>query len=149
MNNFIDKLQNDPQALWRFHAIDSLYERAVKGLEGLDDALAEDDIESSAHHLGEAVEALSFLLEAIDVEAGGEAAEFLHGLYSQILKNLSLVLVSKDREAVQLSGRYLVHLQRLWRERVLAAASNIEHHEDAMVHQGSVAEGSPRPTCRL
>lgn len=122
MNYALCHPQEDPQALWRYQAVDSLYDTAIRALEGLDGSMEKGDIESCANHLGEAVAAISFLLEAVDVDAGGEAGRFLYGLYSRILERLSTVLVSRDRDTVQLCGRYLVHLRMLWRERVLGAS---------------------------
>ena len=128
MNRVLNDLRKDSQAAWRYQAIDHLYEQAIEALEALDCSMDGDDPESCANHLGEAVAAISFLLAAVDVDAGGEAGSFLHGLYSQMLKKLSLVLVSRDREAVRLMGRYLAYLRELWRERVLGTVW-VQAHE--------------------
>lgn len=110
----------------RYETVDMLYSGVSDALKRLAEALHENNVEQSANNLGDALAGVTILMDAVDVEAGGEAGAFLKGLYSAIFVNLSTIMITKDIDAVKRSERYIKELRVLWRERVLAGYSNVE-----------------------
>ncbi|NPB09665.1 MAG: flagellar protein FliS [Thermodesulfobacteria bacterium] len=71
-------------------------------------------------HLGKAIALIGELQAGVNLEKGGEAAEFLYGLYGAIIRELSKVSgQEEDQEIIDRSIRYLTELKRLWVEYVL------------------------------
>ena len=71
-------------------------------------------------HLGKAIAIVGELQAGVNLEKGGEAAQFLYGLYGAIIRELSKVNGSeRDLETIDRSIRYLSELRRIWVEQVL------------------------------
>jgi flagellar biosynthetic protein FliS len=117
-------MMQDPMAKQRYETVDMLYSGVSEALGRLETAIMEKRIEDSANNLGDALEGITILMDAVDVDAGGDAGAFLKGLYASIFANLSTVLVTRDVEAVKRSTRYFRELRDLWRNRVLEPAAS-------------------------
>ena len=71
-------------------------------------------------HLGKAIAIVGELQAGVNLEKGGEAAEFLYGLYGAIIRELSKISgKEKDLEIIERSIRYLSELKKIWIECVL------------------------------
>lgn len=112
-------MMRDPMAQKRYETVDLLYTGIHEALGKVERAIKENNIEDIANNLGDALEGITILMDAVDLDAGGDAAAFLQGLYKSIFANLSTVLISRDVEAVRRAARYFSELKSLWRDRVL------------------------------
>ncbi len=112
-----------------------LFEAAIKELN-----LAKANIEAPRYlgrHIGKAIVIISELQAGLNFEKGGEAAEFLNGLYSAIIRELSKVRGKEEIEIIELSIRYLSQLKKLWEEYVLGKnGNNTKHGHDYSQEQG-------------
>ncbi len=104
----------DPKKL-----IKMLFEKAIIELN-----LAKENITipgKLSKHLGKVIAIIGELQSGINFEKGGEAAQFLYGLYGAIIKELSKIN-GKDNshlETIDRAIRYLTELKRIWEEQVL------------------------------
>ncbi|WP_022854047.1 flagellar export chaperone FliS [Thermodesulfatator atlanticus] len=95
-----------------------LYEAAIKELNLV--KLHYDEPLARGKHLGKAIAIVGELQAGVNLEAGGEAAEFLYSLYAAMIKELSnLNGKEKGIETLERSIRYLQELKKIWTEQVL------------------------------
>ncbi len=128
--NAVSTLQ-DPQKIVKL-----LFEAAIKEL-----ALARNHFEEPRPrgvHLGKAIAIVGELQAGVNLKEGGEAAEFLYGLYGAIIRELSKINGGgeKDREVIDRSIRYLSELKKIWVEHVLGRNNGTS--------AGSSAQPSPQ-----
>ena len=118
----------DPQKIVKL-----LFEGAIKEL-GLVKTYF-DEPRKRGQHLGKAIAIIGELQAGVNLEKGGEAAEFLYGLYGAMIRELSKVSGQKeDLETIERSIRYLAELKKIWIECVLQANG----------HQAEETNGGPR-----
>ncbi len=101
----------------REKAVKLLYEGAIKEL-----SLAKASLDTPldlGKHIGKAIAIVGELQAGLNFEKGGEAAEFLYGLYAAIIRELSKVRGPEDQDTIELSIRYLARLKKIWEEQVL------------------------------
>ncbi len=99
-----------------------LFEAAIRELN-----LAKANIEAPrflGKHIGKTIAIISELQAGLNFEKGGEAAEFLNGLYSAMIRELSKVRGKEELEVIELSIRYLTQLKKIWEEYVLGKNGN-------------------------
>ncbi len=95
-----------------------LFEAAIKELNFIKNHYNEPLIRGK--HIGKAIAIIGELQAGVNLEAGGEAAEFLYGLYGAMIRELSrLNGHQKGIETVERSIRYLQELKKIWVEQVL------------------------------
>ncbi len=118
----------DPQKIVKL-----LFEGAIKEL-GLVKTYF-DEPRKRGQHLGKAIAIVGELQAGVNLEKGGEAAEFLYGLYGAMIRELSKVSgQEKDLETIERSIRYLAELKKIWIECVLQGNG----------HQAEETNGGPR-----
>jgi flagellar protein FliS len=93
-----------------------LYERALGHLRCAGEGIDEQNPGKRGENLGKAIAFVAELNASLDMEKGGEAAVFLHGLYEAILVELAKVSVTNDREVVKRAYRYLQTLKDIWEQ---------------------------------
>ncbi len=103
----------DPQKIVKL-----LFEGAIKEL-GLVKSYF-DEPRKRGQHLGKAIAIIGELQAGVNLEKGGEAAQFLYGLYGAMVRELSKISGQKeDLETIERSIRYLAELKKIWVECVL------------------------------
>ncbi|AEH44335.1 flagellar protein FliS [Thermodesulfatator indicus DSM 15286] len=104
----------DPQKIVKL-----LFEEAIKELSLTKNFF--DEPLKRGKHLGRAIALVGELQAGVNLEKGGEAAEFLYGLYGAIIRELSQLNgnYKQAEEVIERSIRYLSELKRIWVEQVL------------------------------
>ena len=104
----------DPQRL-----IKMLFEKAIVELNLAKDSFHEP--RRLSQHLGKVIAIVGELQSGLNFEKGGEAAQFLYGLYGAMIRELSKVDGSDEGQVgtLDLAQRYLAELKRIWAEQVL------------------------------
>lgn len=96
-----------------------LYDGAIRFLEQARAGVLSGDIRRRGENLSRVLAIIGELNACLNMEAGGETAEFLRGLYMYMLTELPKVSISNDIEIVDKSMRYLKELRKLWEQRVM------------------------------
>jgi flagellar protein FliS len=130
-----------------------LYERALKHLQCAAEGIVECNPQKRGENLGKAIAFVSELNASLDLEKGGEVAEFLRGLYEAILLELSKVSLTNDREIIERACRYLTALKDSWERTVMPAASGVTHQAQVSTQapeapRRAVVQKFPLPAAR-
>ncbi|OCC14162.1 Flagellar biosynthesis protein FliS [Dissulfuribacter thermophilus] len=96
-----------------------LYEGAVQALKKAREGVEEQDVRKRGEGLGKAISIIGELNASLDMEAGGETAAFLRGLYLSILTELPKVNLTNDLRTLDIAIGYIEELKKLWKERVM------------------------------
>ena len=96
-----------------------LYEGAIQAMKKAKEGVKARDIRTRGEGLGKAIAIIGELNASLDMEAGGEAAAFLRGLYLSILTELPKVNLTNDIKTLDIAIGYMEELKRLWKERVM------------------------------
>jgi flagellar protein FliS len=116
-----------------------LYERALQHLHCAGEGIDERNPRKRGENLGKAIAFVTELNASLDMEKGGEAAVFLHGLYEAILVELSKVSVTNDMEVIKRTCRYLQTLKDIWEQTVMKKTAVVTP-EARTVQQGAEAQ---------
>ncbi len=106
-------------------AVKLLFEGAIKELK-----LAKEYINKPlklSKHIGKSIAIVGELQAGLNFEKGGEAAEFLNGLYSAIIRELSKVKGENELQVIELSIKYLSELKKIWEKYVLNSPNGQEN----------------------
>jgi flagellar secretion chaperone FliS len=85
--------------------------QAIKGME-------EGDIATTHHGIAKSLAIITEFTNSLDHQVGGEIAENLDGLYSFMIRELTLGNLKKDPEKLRVVERLLVDLRETWGEAV-------------------------------
>ena len=96
-----------------------LYDGAIRFLEHARAGVLSGDIRRRGENLSKVLAIIGELNACLNMDAGGETAEFLRGLYMYMLTELPKVSINNDMEIVDKSMRYLKELRKLWEQRVM------------------------------
>lgn len=96
-----------------------LYDGAIRFLDQARAGVLSGDIRKRGENLSKVIAIIGELNSSLNMEAGGETAEFLRGLYMYMLTELPKVSLNNDIEIVDRSMRYLKELKKLWEQRVM------------------------------
>jgi len=111
-------LEADPVKL-----IDLLYERALQHLKLAADGITEKSPKKRGESMGKVIGIISELNAALDMEKGGEASQFLRGLYESMLVELPKVSVTNDVEVLKRAYRYIKKLREIWAQTAMQEAT--------------------------
>ncbi len=113
-NNEVSTVQ-DPQKIVKL-----LFEGAIRELGQVKNNF--NNPRKRGQHLGKAIAIIGELQAGVNLEAGGEAAAFLYGLYGAIIRELSKINgkeKEKDFKIIDRSISYLSELRKIWIKTVL------------------------------
>lgn len=96
-----------------------LYDGAIRFLEQARAGVLSGDIRRRGENLSRVLAIIGELNACLNMDAGGETAEFLRGLYMYMLTELPKVSLDNNIETVDKSMRYLKELRKLWEQRVM------------------------------
>ncbi len=96
-----------------------LYDAAMKNLFFAREGALKKDIVKRGEHLGKAISIITELLSSVQGDPDNEAATFLRGLYSSMLKELIKVNINNDVKPIELSIKYIAQLRDIWQKQVL------------------------------
>jgi len=96
-----------------------LYDGAIRFLEQARAGVLSGDIRRRGENLSRVLAIIGELNACLNMDAGGETAEFLRGLYMYMLTELPKVSLDNNIETVDKSMRYLKELKKLWEQRVM------------------------------
>ncbi|WP_051284040.1 flagellar export chaperone FliS [Desulforegula conservatrix] len=96
-----------------------LYDGAIRFLEQARAGVVSGDIRRRGENLSKVLAIIGELNACLNMDAGGETAEFLRGLYMYMLTELPKVSLDNNIETVDKSMRYLKELKKLWEQRVM------------------------------
>ncbi len=102
-----------------------LYEGSIRFLEQARAGIVSGDIRRRGENLSKVLAIIGELNASLNIEAGGETAEFLRGLYMYMLTELPKVSINNDMEIVDKSMRYLKELKKLWEQRVMGRQTGV------------------------
>ncbi len=117
----------DPKKL-----IQMLYDGALRFLEKARIGTMQKEPKLRGENLGKALDIITELNSCLDIEKGGETAEYLREIYLYMLMELPKVNLNNNVEMIERAMRYIKELKRLWEERVMGlpdkSASINEHN---------------------
>ena len=96
-----------------------LYDACLKHLLQTREAMLQKDAKSRGEHLGKAIEIINELINSLRDDPKDEAVQFLHGLYTAIIKELGKAGFKNDVSTVNLSIKYIAQLRRIWIDHVM------------------------------
>jgi len=96
-----------------------LYDGAIRFLEQARAGVISGDIRRRGENLSKVLAIVGELNACLNMDAGGETAEFLRGLYMYMLTELPQVSLNNNIETVDKSMKYLKELKKLWEQRVM------------------------------
>ncbi|MBF0118058.1 MAG: flagellar export chaperone FliS [Desulfobacterales bacterium] len=96
-----------------------LYNGAIRFLEQAKLAIIQSNVRKRGENLARVINIIGELNASLNVEAGGETASFLRGLYMNMLVELPKVNLDNNVEVIERTIRYLRELKRLWEDRVM------------------------------
>lgn len=99
--------------------IQMLYDGALRFLEKARIGTEKKDPKLRGENLGRALNIITELNASLNVEKGGETAQFLRDLYLYMLAELPKVNLTHDTEIIIRSMNYIRELKKLWEERVM------------------------------
>jgi len=99
--------------------IQMLYDGALHSLERARIGTENKDPKVRGENLGKALAIITELNASLDLEKGGETAQFLRDLYLYMLVELPKVNLTNDTAIIVRSMNYIRELKRLWEERVM------------------------------
>lgn len=123
----------DPKKL-----IQMLYDGALRFLEKARVGTEQRDARLRGENLGKAIDIITELNASLDVEKGGETAEYLRSLYLYMIVELPKANVTHDTAIIIRSMNYIRELKRLWEERVMGLSDK----KDCAV-QNSIDKNKP------
>lgn len=99
-----------------------LYERVLTHLELAEEGVLQKNFKQRGENLGRAIAIITELNASVKNDDNTETANFLRGLYSSILLELSKVAVTHDVEIIRQATRYMSRLKEIWEETALKEA---------------------------
>lgn len=99
--------------------IQMLYDGALRFLEKARLGTEKKDPKTRGENLGKALDIITELNACLDIEKGGETAQYLRDLYLYMLMELPKVNLTGETEIIVRSMNYIRELKKLWEERVM------------------------------
>jgi flagellar protein FliS len=96
--------------------IEMLYEGALKFTSFAKKAIEKGNVEKKVYWINRTVNIFVELLVSLDIEKGGEVAEYLNGLYTQQIKFLTEANAENDTEKLDIVINVLKGLLEAWKE---------------------------------
>ncbi|MGM0419152.1 MAG: flagellar export chaperone FliS [Thermodesulfobacteriota bacterium] len=100
--------------------IQMLYDGALRFLEKARQGTEKRDPRLRGENLGKVIDILTELNACLDVEKGGETAEFLRELYLYMIFELPKANITHDTEIIVRSMNYIKELKKIWEQSVMA-----------------------------
>jgi|AntRauTorckE6833_2_1112554.scaffolds.fasta_scaffold120706_1 flagellar protein FliS len=100
--------------------IQMLYDGALRFLEKARQGTEKRDPRLRGENLGKAIDVLTELNACLDVEKGGETAQFLRDLYLYMIFELPKANITHDTEIIIRSMNYIKELKKIWEQTVMA-----------------------------
>jgi flagellar protein FliS len=92
-----------------------LYEGAIKFLRLAITEIEANNWEAKGRHINRAIDIINELYVVLDMEAGGEIAQNLRGLYAFMIRHLSQANVKRDAKMIQEVINLLAELNDGWK----------------------------------
>lgn len=93
-----------------------LYDGAISRLNKAAFYMNQGDVSQKVHYISRTMAIIEELLASLDMEAGGEVAENLQGLYIYMLKELTIANATNDADKVKHVEGLLRELASAWRQ---------------------------------
>jgi flagellar protein FliS len=104
--------------------IQMLYDGALRFLEKARIGTEKKDPRLRGENLGRALNIITELNASLNMEKGGETAQYLRDLYLYMLTELPKVNLTHDTVIIVRSMNYIRELKKLWEERVMGISNN-------------------------
>ncbi|MDY0133119.1 MAG: flagellar export chaperone FliS [Desulforegulaceae bacterium] len=105
--------------------IQMLYDGALRFLEKARIGTERKDPKLRGENLGKALNIITELNSCLDIEKGGETAQYLRDLYLYMLSELPKANLTHDTEIIVRSMNYMKELKKLWEERVMGINKDV------------------------
>ncbi len=123
--------------------IHMLYEGAIKRINLAKEGLRRDDPRQRGENIGKAIAIISELNASLDKDIQTDEINFLRSLYMTMMNELANVSVTKNMETLELAGKYLMELKRIWETTVMTVKNKTAHAPVKNVKTGGASPAYP------
>ncbi len=119
MNGYVNQYQqNQIATASKEQILIMLYDGAIRFCRQAHTAITEDDMAVKGKYIGKAMAIIAEFANSLDRNIGGAIADDLDGLYTFMLKELSLANVSNDQDKIEVVINLLKDLRETWVEAI-------------------------------
>ncbi len=136
MNGYVNQYQqNQIATASKEQILIMLYDGAIRFCRQANTAITEEDMAVKGKYIGKAMAIIAEFANSLDHKIGGAIADDLDGLYTFMLKELSLANVNSDQDKIEIVINLLMDLRQTWVE-----AIEINNNAKSQEPQATTAE---------